>query len=250
MSHPPHLSVVQGFDPAKRRNALLTALSPDDRALVDPLLEPVSLNQRDVLFEPNEPIQYLHFFESGLSSEIAISPRGEQIEVGCIGWEGLSGLPAVLGAGSSPQRSFMQIGGSALRLPTPALPDLMTACPTLSALLLRYAHVFMVQVATSALADGRYSIEQRLARWLLMCQDRIGDTLSLTHEFLALMLGVRRSGVTESLHILEGERIIKAERGLITILDRPKLEARAADSYGVPEAEYERLIGPFRKRLR
>jgi CRP-like cAMP-binding protein len=118
------------------------------------------------------------------------------------------------------------------------------------ALLLRYAHVFMVQVAATALADGRYSIEQRLARWLLMCHDRNGDDLALTHEFLALMLGVRRPGVTESLHILEGERMIKAQRGLITILDRQKLEARAGDSYGTPEAEYERLIGPFRRSFR
>ena len=157
------------------------------------------------------------------------------------------GLPIVFGTEKSPHRSFMQIGGSALRIRAEALPELMQASSTLTALLLRFAHVFMVQVAATALADGRYSIEQRLARWLLMSQDRNGDILSLTHEFLSLMLGVRRPGVTEGLHVLEGENIIKAQRGLVTILDRLKLEERAADSYGIPEAEYERLIGPFRK---
>jgi len=144
----------------------------------------------------------------------------------------------------------MQIGGPVLRITSEALREVMEARSTLRALLLRYAHVFMIQVATTALADARYSLEQRLARWLLMCHDRNGDNIALTHEFLSIMLGVRRSGVTESLHTLEGERMIKSPRGLITILDRPKLEARGADSYGTPEAEYERQIGPFRKSFR
>jgi CRP-like cAMP-binding protein len=110
-------------------------------------------------------------------------------------------------------------------------------------LLLRYIHCSDMQLAYSALANARYSLHERLARWLLMCHDRIdGDDLPLTHEFLALMLGVRRSGVTEQIHILEGNHSIKATRANIRILDRTKLEQVAGGCYGVPEKEYRRLI--------
>jgi hypothetical protein len=117
--------------------------------------------------------------------------------------------------------------------------------------LLRYVHVFDVQVAHTALSHGSYGLEARLARWLLMCHDRLdGNDLPLVHEFLALMLGVRRAGVTETMHLLEGVHAIKATRGLITVLDRDKLEEAAGESYGVPEAELEKLIGPFRRVYR
>jgi CRP-like cAMP-binding protein len=227
------------------RNRLLAALAPEDRALLDPHLEAVTLNQKDVLVEPNQPIEHVYFFEGGLSSEIALSPDGERIEVGCVGREGLSGVPVVLGVDRTPHRSFIQIGGPALRMKAIDLQEAMEASRALRALLLRYAHVFMIQIAATALSDGRYTLEQRLARWLLMGHDRVsGEDLPFTHDFLSLMLGVRRPGVTEALHILEGERVIKAQRVLITILDRPQLERKAGGSYGVPEAEYERLIGP------
>ena len=109
---------------------------------------------------------------------------------------------------------------------------------------MRYAESTVIQMAHTALANGRHTLTQRLARWLLMSQDRLErDEIPLTHEFLSLMLGVRRPGVTEALHLLEGEHIVKAVRGSVTILDRAKLEAVASDSYGTPEAEYARLIG-------
>jgi CRP-like cAMP-binding protein len=100
----------------------------------------------------------------------------------------------------------------------------------------------MIQIAATALADGRYTVDQRLARWLLMSQDRLGDDTTLTHEFLALMLGVRRPSVTDALHVLEGKRLIHASRGLITIRDRNKLLEMAGGAYGVPETDYRRLI--------
>jgi CRP-like cAMP-binding protein len=116
--------------------------------------------------------------------------------------------------------------------------------PALKALLLRWVHVSMIQTAQSALANGRYTIQERLARWLLMCHDRMdGDDLPLTHEFLSLMLGVRRSGVTEALHVLEGVDIVKAGRGTIRVLNRERLEEIAGGCYGLPEAEYNKLIG-------
>ena len=228
------------------KNGLLARLTAQDRALLAPHLEPVALNQKDVIHEPHQPLEHVYFLEDGLSSEIAINPDGQRIEVGCIGREGFTGVPAVLGIDSTPHHAFMEVGGSALRVGSAPLNEAMAASPALRTLLLRYVHVFMIQIAATALADGRYPIHKRLARWLLMCQDRLGrDELPLTHEFLSLMLGVRRSGVTDAIHVLEGDGIIKAQRGLITVRKRPALETAAGDSYGLPETEYRRLIGEF-----
>jgi CRP-like cAMP-binding protein len=224
------------------RNGLLATLPAEDVRFLSPLLERITLAQGDVLFERYQPITHVYFFEEGLSSEIAVNSGPNRIEVGCVGREGLSGIAVVLGVGSSPHRAFMEGGGAALRMQSSDVQKAMEANRNFRTLLLRFAHVFMIQIAATALADGRYGIEQRLARWLLMCQDRLGDELNLTHDFLALMLGVRRPSVTDALHMLEGRRIIRAGRGLITIRDRQKLEEVAANAYGLPEAEYRRLI--------
>lgn len=121
--------------------------------------------------------------------------------------------------------------------------------PAANDLLLRYVHCCELQLAHSALANARYNMPERLARWLLMCHDRLQtDDLPLTHEFLSIMLGVRRSGVTNEIHILEGVHAIKATRGNIKIINRQKLEDIAGGSYGIPEREYEQYIGfPIRK---
>jgi CRP-like cAMP-binding protein len=224
------------------RNRLLKSLDESDAALLRTHLEPITLARNAVLFDRYQPITHVHFFEGGLSSEIAVSSADHKIEVGCIGLEGFSGVPAVLGVHSSPHYAFMQHGGPALRVETRRLRQVMGESGSLSAVLLKYAHVFMIQIAATALADGRYVVEARLARWLLMCHDRLGDELGLTHDFLALMLGVRRPSVTDALHKLEGERAIKAERGRIFVRNRRRLEELAGDSYGLPEAEYQRLI--------
>jgi CRP-like cAMP-binding protein len=124
-----------------------------------------------------------------------------------------------------------------------ALQEAMDDSPTLRKLLLRYLHTTTVQTAHTALANGRFTIAQRLARWLLMSRDRVdSDNILLTHEYLFLMLGVRRPGVTEELHKLEGERIIKGARGFVTLLDRPAPEEKANGCYGLPEREYARLM--------
>jgi CRP-like cAMP-binding protein len=223
-------------------NHLLKQLFPHDAAMLSPMLEHVDLKQDETLFEPLQEIPYVYFFNGGLSSEVAVNADGHRIEVGCIGYEGFSGVPVVLGVDSSPHRSFMQAGASALRISSADLRRAMASSPTLSSLLLRLAHVFMCQIAATALADGRYRVEQRLARWLLMSEDRLGQELPLTHDFLALMLGVRRPSVTDALHVLEGEQAIVAERGLIKVRSRTKLESLAGDAYGAPEAEYRRVI--------
>jgi CRP-like cAMP-binding protein len=229
---------------ASVRNRLLQAMSEDDFARLAPHLEPVILSVKDMLVEPNQPIEHVYFLEEGLASVVAISPNNERLEVGHIGREGMTGEPILLTVDRTPHQTFIQVAGSGLRMRAEALSGAMEASPSLKALLLRWVQVLMIQTAQSALANGRYTIQERLARWLLMCHDRLdGDGLPLTHEFLSLMLGVRRSGVTEALHVLEGVKIVRTSRGRIHVLDREKLEEIAGDCYGLPEAEYARLIG-------
>lgn len=226
------------------KNQLLRSMSAGDNERLRPHLEHVFLRQGQILHDVMQPIEFIHFIESGLSSEIATNSEGQRIEVGCVGQEGFTGLSAVLGVRQAPHRSFMETDGSALRITPDALLEVAVGSTSIMPILLRYVHVFMVQIAATALADGRYGVEQRTARWLLMSHDRMqGDELPLTHEFLSLMLGVRRSSVTDALHVLEGSGTIKATRGLITVRDREKLEQIAGASYGVPEAEYRRVIG-------
>ena len=226
------------------RNRLLRAMSPEAFARLTPHLEPVPLIVKQVLVEPNQPIEHVHFMEDGLASVVAISLDNERLEVGHIGREGMTGEPILLTVDHTPHQTFIQVAGAGLRMRADDLLAAMEASPSLKALLLHWVHVLMIQTAQSALTNGRFAIQERLARWLLMCHDRMdGDDLPLTHEFLSLMLGVRRSGVTEALHVLEGVKIVRTSRGRIHLLDRARLEEIAGDCYGLPEAEYARLIG-------
>ena len=230
------------------RNLLLRRLSADDYALLRPLLDTIEVRKGDVLVRPNEPITCIHFPENCLASIVAISPEGQRIEAGLFGYEGMSGMPVVLGADRSPNETFIQIEGRLRQLPVDALRDALDRSPTMLDLFLRFAQAMSVQTAHTALSNGLHGIAERLARWILMCHDRIeGDDLFLTHEFMSLMLGVRRPGVTTALHALEGRHLVRATRGRVTVRDRARLEAFAAGAYGVPESEYERLIAPLSK---
>jgi CRP-like cAMP-binding protein len=225
------------------RNRLLGAMASDDFEILRSRLERVSLKQRDVLEEPNQPIPYVYFLEPGLGSVVATAGEGEKVEVGVIGPDGMSGLAIVNGTDRSPHETFIQIAGDALRIGTDDLRHAIDESRSLHSLLLRYSQAFSIQVAHTALVNGRYSVHERLARWLLMSHDRVdGDEVPLTHDFLSLMLGVRRAGVTVALHILEGAKVVRNKRGSITILDRAELEESAGGSYGAPEKEYERLM--------
>jgi CRP-like cAMP-binding protein len=224
-------------------NRLLQALSPDDFALIAPHLEFAALPRGTVLIEPNEPIEHVYFLESGVSSVVSINSENRRVEVCLCGSEGLIGPSVVLGVDRTPHQSFMQVEGSGYRIPSAHLIRAIGSSPSLRSLLLRFIHVVKVQIAATAMSNGDNILGERLARWLLMCHDRVdGDELQLTHEFLSIMLAVRRAGVTDAIHLLEGTGIIKARRAHITILDRERLDETAGDSYGVPEAEYERLI--------
>lgn len=226
------------------QNNLLFTLSRDDRALIEPNLKPVTLDRGTVLEEPGKPVQYACFIRSGVGSTVATNGDGRQVEVGLFGCEGMSGTAAVLQADRSPNQTFMQVAGHGDSIRTEILRELLDQSPTLRRHLLRYAQTMFTQVSQTAVSNGLAKLEQRLARWLLMCHDRMrDDTLSLTHEFMSIMLGVRRAGVTVAIHVLEGKGLIRASRGRIEIVDRDGLESEAKHSYGVSEAEYARLIG-------
>jgi CRP-like cAMP-binding protein len=175
---------------------------------------------------------------------------GDEVEIGLYGREGFSGTAVVLGVESTPHRSFIQVGDgvSALRIESGRLLEACDRSATLRTLLLRYVQTFTVQAAQGSAANAHHEVPQRLSRWLLMCHDRVsGEVLELTHEFMAMMLGVRRAGVTVALHTLEGTGAIHATRGRIMVIDRPRLEELAGACYARSEAEYSRLIAPFGK---
>ncbi len=224
-------------------NRLLKSLSAADRALLEGELERVELKLRETLETANTPISHAYFPESGIISIVAKS-RDDHIETGVIGREGMTGAAVVMGNHRSPNDAIVQVAGSAHRIEADQLRSAMDASASLRQTLQRFTHVFMVQVSQTALASGRGKIAERLARWLLMVHDRSDDDeIRLTHEFIAVMLGVRRPGVTDALNEMEGGGLIRTTRATIQIADRRGLLRIAGAAYGVPEAEYERLLG-------
>jgi CRP-like cAMP-binding protein len=225
-------------------NRLLAMLSPGDQDLLRPLLEVVELDARRILDAPRQAISHVYFVESGLVSVVGVTSKDRRIEVGMVGYEGMTGLDVVLGDDSSPNETLVQCPGSALRISTAALRRIMRESESFTARLLHYVRVFLVQTSQTALANGHGKLDERLARWLLMWDDRVFDAgATITHDFLALLLGVTRPGVTLALHELEGKGLIRSTRSHVRILDRDGLRGTANGFYGVPEAEYERSIG-------
>jgi CRP-like cAMP-binding protein len=225
-------------------NRLLSSLSKADFGLLLPDLEAVSLDLRKVLERPNKRIDDVYFPDAGFASVVAVQPKQTKVEVGLIGREGMTGLPVVLGNHKTPHETYIQAAGHGQRLNATKLRKAMAASSSLQSLLLKFVQAFMVQTAQTAISNARAKLNERLARWILMADDRIdGSRLPLTHEFLSLMLGVRRAGVTEALHALESEGLIRASRGEIIVRSRKGIERRAGGSYGIPEAEFRRLIG-------
>ena len=226
------------------RNKLLSFLSTDDFGLLEPHLESVTLGLRKYLEWPNRRISAVYFPASGFASVVAIQSTGKRIEVGLIGREGMTGLPIVLGNHRSPNATYIQAPGMGQCMAATELRKATEASRSLRDSLLRFVQAFGVQTTQTAICNAQSSLEVRLARWLLMAHDRIGDDrLPLTHEFLSLMLGVRRPGVTQTLHTLRDQGSISFSRGQIAVKHRKQLERTAGEAYGVPEAEYRRLIG-------
>jgi CRP-like cAMP-binding protein len=230
-------------------NHLLQQLSAEDDGLVRADLEPVQLEVGRALYAPGQPVRHVYFVESGLVSIVGANKGRRRMEVGMVGFEGMTSLEAVLGGGVAAHEALVQSPGSALRLSSAALHGATRQSRSLHDMLLRFVHAFMVQGSHAAIAAGRARIDERLSRGLLMWHDRIrADELFVTHEFLALLMGVRRQGVTVALHELEGKGLIRSMRNRVRIIDRSGLERTANGFYGASEDEYRRLFGEDLRR--
>src|SRR4029079_7700506 len=225
------------------RNRLLRKINLEDWDLLGPHLEEVALKERQVIEVPGKPITHAYFLESGVASVVAVDGEDHRIEVGVIGFEGVTGVPLIMGDSRAQHSTYMQIGGAGHRIAQQALCEAMAKSEGLRGLLLKSAQAFMMQTAHTALANGRAKLEQRLARWLLMALDRLtSDTVPLTHEFLAVMLGVRRAGITVAIHGFERRGLVTTRRGQLTIVDRRGIEQTAGSFYGTPEAHLPTLL--------
>jgi CRP-like cAMP-binding protein len=241
----PHKGKSMSDNSSKRNpNRLLAALTASDLALLQPHLTTVSLKLLQDLEKPDKQIENIYFMRTGIASVVAAVTDDPRVEIGLIGREGMTGAAVLLGDGQSPHSIYIQAAGSGDRIGVRELRNAIGESEALHRVFLKYMQSFMVQTAHTAIANARASLPERLARWVLMAQDRMDSPrLTLTHEFLRVMLGVRRAGVTEALQDLGRRRLIKAERGEIIVLDRAGLKRIAGKFYGLPEREHQRLIG-------
>ena len=228
--------------PTPTKNKLLDGLAAEDLQALLPHLTEISLPQKQTLNTPGQRIEQLYFPTSGIVSLIASLDEGGAVEVGIIGQEGVVGTPALLGSETASNEAFVQIAGTALRIPTGVLLDRFEESRGMRRRLLRFAQALSFQVSQSAACNARHVIDERCARWLLAAQDRVGgNELALTHEFLAIMLGVRRAGVTVAAGALQRAGLIRYRQGHITVLDREGLESATCECYGTIKEEYARL---------
>ncbi|UEM07722.1 Crp/Fnr family transcriptional regulator (plasmid) [Skermanella rosea] len=226
------------------RNRLLAALPPADFEHLANFLTPVSLPLKQVLLEADEPIEAAYFVETGMVSNLAYLVNGDAIEVGLTGSEGVVGTPLILGVDTAPAGAVVQMEGTALRLGAAALRQALDGSEALRTRLLRYVQALYTQMSQTAVCNGSHSLEERLARWLLMAHDRAeGDQFPMTHEFMAMMLGVRRAGVTVTAGTLKQAGLISYTNGSMTILDRPNLESASCECYGIVQRHLKQLLG-------
>jgi CRP-like cAMP-binding protein len=224
-------------------NRLLNTFGTEGLSRLASRMEAVDLPAGHQLVAAGKPISHLCFIETGLASTVVHDDGGKSIETVMVGREGITGWPVLLGAETTPDETIMGVGGRGFLIPAAEIRREMEEDARLRALLLGYINVCLLQVGQLVLANGQYSLRERLARWLLMCHDRLDtDDLPITHEFLSTVLGVRRPGITNELHVLEGIHAVHASRGNIRIINRSILEDVANMTYGVPEKEYERLM--------
>lgn len=215
-------------------NEILLSLSAQDRESLLPKLELVRLKTHHVLHEPGDTLKSAYFCNTGLVSVLSVFEDGKSVEVGLIGKEGFVGLPLVAGFRTAATRAIAQIDASAFRVDGKTLMAVLVECPKLERKLQRFSQIMAMQVTQIAACNRLHEVEERLARWLLMSADRIGsNSLPLTQEFLAQMLGTRRSSVTVAAGILQKAGLIAHSRGDVKIIDRPLLEEAACECYGI-----------------
>ena len=219
-------------------NLILLALPPKECTQIFSSLEFVRLNLHHLMHEAGEVIKSAYFLNNGMASVLTVLPDGKSVEVGLIGKEGFVGLPVAFGFKTSPLRVVIQADATAYRMDVATLRKLLPECPKLEKQIQRFAMVLAMQSTQLAACNRLHDVEERLARWLIMSHDRIGgDTLPLTQEFLAQMLGTRRSSVSVAASVLQKAGMITYTRGNVTILDKAKLTEAACDCYDIIERQ-------------
>jgi CRP-like cAMP-binding protein len=222
-------------------NLILDSLPATEYARLAPHLVPVKLELGEVIFRPDETLRYLYFPQNSIISLLTGLTDGSGVEVGLVGHEGMSGLSVLLG-GKENKTATIQQGGQALKIPAEVMQEEFKRGGVLQARILHYTHALITQISQAVACNVRHTIEQRMIRWLLMYHDRLReDEFSMTHEFMALMLGVRRASVTVAASNLLQTGTIEYRRGHVRILDRKLMETLACECYAVVGAEYKRL---------
>ena len=214
------------------QNSILQAIPETEYNLLRGHLQPLELPQHHILHEAGDKIEFAYFLNNGMASLVVLTRDGRSVEVAIVGKEGIVGTPLAVGLSRGPHRAVMQIAGAGVRVNSAVLADSLRSTPEMRLIWNRYVLIQGLQVAQIAACNRLHEIEQRLARWLLMCQDRIGSRMLLvTHEFLAQMLGTGRPSVSLAAEILQRGGLIENARGAVTIRNRPGLEAAACECY-------------------
>ena len=225
-------------------NQILLDLPREEREMLLRKLEFVRLRTHHVLHERGDTLKSAYFCDTGLVSILSVFPDGKSVEVGLVGKEGFVGLPLAAGFRTAPTRAVAQIEATAFRVDGEALMEILRQCPNLERQLQQFSQIMAMQVTQIAACNRLHEVNERLARWLLMCADRIGsNSVPLTHEFLAQMLGTRRSSVTVAAGILEKAGLITHSRGDVKIIDRNKLEEAACECYGLMQRQVKTWQG-------
>lgn len=230
-------------NPQMMGNLLLSNLPQRDMEALSQNLELVEFGQGDMVAPLNESTETVYFPTSGIGSIVAVSPSGKKAEAGLIGREGFFPTWVVGGIDYNIHEITMQLPGAAWALPLPQFQRWLAETSAFRQAMEVACTAYSIQLGATALSNAINSVDERLARWLLMCRDRVdSDEIALTHEFISIMLAVRRPSVTTALHMLEGLGFIRSERGLITIRNRAAMEAFAADAYGPADREAFNLV--------
>ena len=228
------------------QNRLLASLPTEVYRQLHPHLVPLELTYKLTLYEANVPIPFLYFLDTGVASLINTMKNGQAAEVGTIGNEGVVGMPVVFGDTTTLTSVYMQVPGSGLKIKSTTFRELMRESEPLRRSMFHYAHAFFNQVAQTAACNLFHPLEQRCCRWLLTTRDRMqSDDFPLTQEFLAMMLGVQRTGVTHAATHLQRAGLIEYTRGNVKIIDGPSLEQHSCECYGVTSRDFNRLLGIF-----
>jgi CRP-like cAMP-binding protein len=215
-------------------NKILLAIPENEYLSVRSHLEFAELPHHRVLHEPNESLHFVYFPNGGLLSLVVVMESGETVEAGIVGKEGIAGIPSAVGLRRNPLREVVQIAGDGFKIKVDVLQDTLNSCPELQMMISRYVVLHCLQVSQTAACNRLHSAEQRLARWLLMVQDRVDfGGLSITHDFLATMLGTDRPTISLAAGILQKKQLIEYPRGSVKILNRKKLERSACECYGI-----------------